>query len=197
MADVAQLAGEITQAFAHRAVADAILLGASGEWYDENGARHTHADPEVSAAHRFFLGKRWSEVSGPPLLSWPQASSSLIFLEPEVAAACLPAYMVTTLRYPHEGVTILEGVVAWLARPAEVLAGRGSGAAALQTGRPAQAAAMRANELLRFDRFLGELSERQKQLTARFLEHAAEVLEIDGLDNRARSALDLFWGRFL
>ena len=197
MADVAQLAGEITQAFAHRAVADAVLLGASGEWYDENGARHTYADPEVSAAHHFFLGKRWSEVSGPPLLSWPQASSSLIFLEPEVAAAYLPAYMITTLRYPHEGVTILEGVVAWLARPAEVLAGRGSGAAALQTGRPAQAAAMRANELLRFDRFLGELSKRKQQLIARFLEHAAEVLEIDGLDNRARSALDLFWGRFL
>lgn len=197
MANVAQLEGEITQAFADRAVADAVLLGASGEWCDENGARHTYADPEVSAAHRFFLGKRWSEVSGPPLLSWPQASSSLIFLAPEVAAAYLPAYMITTLRYPHEGVTIFEGVVASLARPAEVLAGRGSGAAALLTGRPAQAAAMRANELLRFDRFLGELSERKKQLIARFLEYAAEVLAIDGLDNRARSALDLFWGRFL
>lgn len=197
MTDVAQLEGEITQAFADRALADAVLLGASGEWCDANGARHTYADPEVSAAHRFFLGKRWSEVSGPPLLSWPQASSSLIFLAPEVAAAYLPAYMITTLRYPREGVTILEGVVASLARPAEVLAGHGSGAAALQTGRPAQAAGMRADELLRFDRFLGEMSERKKQLIARFLDHAAEVLEIDGLENRARSALDLFWGRFL
>jgi len=197
MADVAQLEGEITQAFADREVADAVLLGASGEWYDEKGGRHTYVDPEASAAHRFFLGKRWSEVTGPPLLSWPQAPSSLIFLEPEVAAAYLPAYMITTLRYPHEGVAILEGVVASLARPGEVLDGRGSGAAALQTAGPARAAAMRANELLRFYRFLGELSERQKQLIARFLEHAAEVLEIDGLDNRARSALDLFWGRFL
>lgn len=193
MADTAQLEREITQVFPDRGVADALLLGAMGEWYDEKGARHTYADPEVGSAHRFFLGKRWSEVVGTPLLSWPQASSSLIFLEPEVAAAYLPAYLLTTLRSPEAGVTILEGVVASLARPAEAVAARASGADV----NSAQAAALRDTELSRFDRFLSELTEPQKRTIARFLEHAAEVLEIDGLENRARSALDLFWGRFL
>jgi hypothetical protein len=197
MLDVAQLEREITDAFADRGVADAVLLGTRGEWFDEKGERREYADPEVGAAHRFFLGKRWSEVAGAPLLSWPQASSSLIFLEPEVAAAYLPAYMLTTLRSPDEGVTILEGIVASLARPAEALADRGSGATALRTGKEAQGAAMRASELARFDRLLDALSERQKQSIAHFLEHAAEVLELDGLENRARLALDLFWGRFL
>lgn len=187
----------ITDAFPDRGVANAVLLDARGEWFDEQGAAHEYADSEVSAAHRFFLDKRWLEVAGEPLLAWPQASSSLIFLKPEVAAVYLPAYMLTTLRFPEQGVTILEGIVSALATAPEVLAERGSGAQALRSGKAAQAAAMRAAELARFDRFLGELSERQKHIVAHFLGYAEGILELDGLENRARAALDLFWKRFL
>lgn len=184
---------EIGQAFAPIALNQAIDI-AYGRWFDEGGVLHTYEDSEPAETARFLVGKTWRDIVGPPLLGWPPAASSLVWLTPTGLATYTPAYLCSFLGWQNDGIAwaILDSMVSRLTMPdqtadSEALRRRYGGRSDLQRQ------AMWRCEVEYFRAFVKCLSVSQTKVIARFLHAVIPLFEGDYPDNLARLAFEKFW----